>query len=66
MKSSKLNDYLKMDKVALENEINNLKKELFSARFSLSTNSLDNPKKLQMIKKNIARAKTVLSSLESK
>ena len=63
MKTSKLNEYLKMDEVKLDNEIKELKKELFKARFMNSTSGLDNPKKITEIKKNIARASTVKSKL---
>jgi large subunit ribosomal protein L29 len=59
MKSSKLNEYVKMNISDLDNEIKELKKELFKARFSASMNGLDNPKKITEIKKNIARANTV-------
>ena len=63
MKTSKLNDYLKMDEVKLNNEIKELKKELFKARFMNKTSGLDNPKKITEIKKNIARANTVKTKL---
>ena len=63
MKTSKLNDYLKMDIAGLDNEIKSLKKELFIARFMNNTNGLDNPKKITEIKKNIARANTVKTKL---
>ena len=63
MKTSKINDYLKMDEAGLDNEIKSLKKELFKARFMNGTNGLDNPKKITEIKKNIARANTVKTKL---
>lgn len=65
MKTSKINDYLKMDEVAINAEIKELKKELFKARFLNKTSGLDNPKKITEIKKNIARANTVKSKLVS-
>ncbi|MEG1008376.1 MAG: 50S ribosomal protein L29 [Clostridia bacterium] len=65
MKSSKLNDYRKMTVEQLDNEIKLLKKDLFKARFSSATGGLDNPKKMTEIKKNIARANTVKSSLSN-
>jgi len=59
MKSSKLTDYVKMSESDLQNEIKELKKELFKARFQHAMNGLDNPKKLTQIRRNIARANTM-------
>ncbi len=59
MKSSKLTEYVKMNESDLQNEIKELKKELFKARFQHAMNGLDNPKKITVIKKNIARANTL-------
>lgn len=56
MKISKLREMSTPD---LEKEEKELRKELFKLRFSLATNGLDNPKKIQETKKDIARIKTV-------
>lgn len=55
----KINDVRKMSSPELEKEEQELRNELFKLRFSLATNSLDNPKKIKETKKNIARIKTV-------
>ena len=57
MKISKINE---MSSPELENELSELKTELFKLRFSLATNGLDNPMKIKEVKKDIARINTVL------
>ncbi len=61
MKINKINE---MSSPELENELSELKNELFKLRFSLATNGLDNPMKIKEVKKNIARIKTVLRQRE--
>lgn len=50
------------------NELNNKlmehKKELFNLRFQLATGQLDNPLKIQGLKHDIARVKTVIRERE--
>ncbi|MBN2260232.1 MAG: 50S ribosomal protein L29 [Clostridiales bacterium] len=50
------------------NELNtklvDLKNELFNLRFQLATGQLDNTNKINMVKKDIARVKTVLKEME--
>ena len=55
-----------MSSPELEQELIELKSELFKLRFSLATNGLDNPLKINLIKKDIARAKTELRMREIK
>jgi len=50
----------------LHTKINDLKSELFNLRFQLATGQLDNPMRINGVKKNIARAKTVLRAREIK
>ena len=50
----------------LQLKINELKKELFTQRFALATNNLDNPMKIGMIKKDIAKIMTVIREREIK
>jgi large subunit ribosomal protein L29 len=50
----------------LHTKINDLKQELFNLRFQLATGQLDNPMRINGVKKNIARAKTVLRAREIK
>ena len=48
----------------LQLKVAELKKELFTQRFSLATNNLDNPMKSNLIKKEIARVMTVIRERE--
>ena len=50
----------------LDKELVELKSELFKLRFQLATNGLDNPMKINNVKKDIARIKTVLRERELK
>jgi large subunit ribosomal protein L29 len=52
--------------VELENEVKELKSELFKLRFQLATNQLENPMKLKEVKKSIARVKTIMRERELK
>ena len=51
MKPSKIRE---MTEAELENELANLKNELFKLRFQSATNQLDNPMKINAIRKDIA------------
>ncbi len=55
-----------MDTQNILNEIDNLKKELFDLRFKQATGQLENTARISIIKKTIARMKTVLTERESK
>jgi large subunit ribosomal protein L29 len=48
----------------LENELVELKSELFKLRFNGVTGGTDNKIKVREVKKNIARAKTILRQRE--
>ena len=61
MKSSKIKEYEAMTIEELQKELKELKKELFKLRFSHALNGLDNPKKITLVKKNIARVNTVIT-----
>ena len=50
----------------LESKLKDLKAELFNLRFQLSINQLENPMRIQAVKKDIARVKTVLRANELK
>ena len=60
----KINDIRKMSSPDLQKELGELKNELFKLRFNLATNGLDNPNKIEEVKKDIARIKTVLTERE--
>ncbi len=61
MKSSKINEYNNMSVEDLQKELKALKNELFKLRFQHALNGLDNPKKITLVKKNIARVNTVIT-----
>ena len=47
-------------------KLNDLKEQLFNLRFQLATGQLDNPLKIQGVKKDIARVKTIIRERELK
>jgi large subunit ribosomal protein L29 len=57
----KINKIREMSSPDLEKELGELKTELFKLRFSLATNGLDNPMKINEVKKDIARINTILT-----
>lgn len=61
MKASELRDKTQGE---LQDELNELKSELFKLRFQLVTNQLENPMKLKDVKKSIAQVKTVMRERE--
>lgn len=50
----------------LDVKLKDLKVELFNLRFQHATNQLDNPNRLVVVKKDIARVKTILREKELK
>ncbi len=56
----KANEFSAMDKAALTAKIAELKGELFNLRFQLATGQLQNTMQITAVKRDIARAKTVL------
>ncbi len=50
----------------LNDKLAKLKEELFNLRFQLAINQLDNPTRINAVKKDIARVKTVIRELELK
>ena len=45
----------------LNEQLTKLKEELFNLRFQLAINQLENPMRLNAVKKDIARVKTILA-----
>jgi len=60
----KAKDVRNLSSVEIETQINSLKDELFNLRFQLATGQLDNPMRIREVRKDIARAKTVLRERE--
>jgi len=50
----------------LGNKLNDLKKDLFNLRMQHATNQLDNPIRINDLKKDIARVKTLIRESELK
>jgi len=50
----------------LNEKLSDLKAELFNLRFQHAINQLDNPMRLNAVKKDIARVKTVIREREMK
>ncbi|WP_067934879.1 50S ribosomal protein L29 [Alicyclobacillus kakegawensis] len=61
MKASELRN---LSTEEIENKVNELKDELFNLRFQLATGQLENPMRIRQVRKDIARAKTVLKERE--
>lgn len=61
VKAKKMMD---MTDAELLKKVDDYKGELFNLRFQLATGQLDNPMRIREVKKNIARAKTVLRERE--
>ncbi len=63
MKASELRDLTRPE---LEAKVEELKKELFNLRFQHTIHQLDNPSRMKDVKRDIARAKTILRGIELK
>ena len=60
----KANEFTSMSKEQLTEKVAELKKDLFTLRFQLATGQLQNTMRITAVKRDIARAKTVLRQLE--
>ncbi|SFQ18320.1 50S ribosomal protein L29 [Salibacterium halotolerans] len=60
----KANEFRDLTSTEIEEQTQTLKEELFNLRFQLATGQLDNPARLRNVRKDIARAKTVLRERE--
>ena len=56
----KVNEIRELSVAELESTLADLKKELFNLRFQNATNQLENPMRIQEVKKTIAKSKTVM------
>ena len=61
MKASELREKTQQE---LNEELRELKSELFKLRFQLATNQLDNPMELKEVKRSIARVITIMRERE--
>jgi large subunit ribosomal protein L29 len=62
----KASEFAAMNTVQLNDKIKELKSELFTLRFQLATGQLQNTMQIVSVKRDIARAKTVLQMLDQK
>jgi len=61
MKAETLREYSDLE---LKEKLAELKNELFNLRFQLATGQLENPLQIKFVKRDIARAKTVIRERE--
>ncbi|MBO4948023.1 MAG: 50S ribosomal protein L29 [Agathobacter sp.] len=62
----KVNVLRDLSTAELEKKVVDLKEELFNLRFQMATGQLENPMKIKEIRKDIAKAKTILREREIK
>lgn len=62
----KANELAKMSAADLAKKLAELKEELFNLRFQHAINQLDNPGRIETVKRDIARVNTVLRANELK
>ncbi|GGE00984.1 50S ribosomal protein L29 [Paenibacillus nasutitermitis] len=60
----KANEFRNLTSAELEQKVNGFKEELFNLRFQLATGQLENPTRIRDVRKDIARAKTILRERE--
>ncbi len=56
----KANEVRKMSSTELEAKLQDLKKDLFTLRMQHATNQLDNPVRIALVRKDIARVQTLI------
>jgi large subunit ribosomal protein L29 len=60
----KASDLRNLTSAEIEQKVAGFKEELFNLRFQLATGQLDNPTQIRNVRKEIARAKTILRQRE--
>ena len=65
MKAKELKEIRTLSVADLEKKLQGLKKDLFMLRMQHATNQLDNPMRLNAVKKDIARIKTIIREKET-
>lgn len=60
----KANEFRGLSSEEIESRVDQLKDELFNLRFQLATGQLENPMRIRQVRKDIARAKTILKQRE--
>ncbi|AQS54536.1 50S ribosomal protein L29 [Novibacillus thermophilus] len=57
-------EFRNMTTAEIEQKLSSLKEELFNLRFQMATGQLENPTRIKRVRKDIARAKTILRERE--
>ncbi|CAH1227302.1 MULTISPECIES: 50S ribosomal protein L29 [Paenibacillus] len=60
----KATEFRNLTSAEIEQKIAGFKEELFNLRFQLATGQLDNPTRIRDVRKEIARAKTIIRERE--
>ncbi|GIP36266.1 50S ribosomal protein L29 [Paenibacillus sp. J2TS4] len=60
----KASEFRNLTTAEIEQKIAGFKEELFNLRFQLATGQLDNPTQIRKVRREIARAKTILRERE--
>lgn len=60
----KANEVRQMTQTELVEKLSELKAELFNLRFQLATGQLDNPVRIRLVRKDIARVSTIMREIE--
>ena len=60
----KASEFRKLSVKELDEKLLELKDELFKLRFQQAINQLDNPMRISVVKKDIARVKAILRDIE--
>ena len=64
MKAKEIKEIRGLSVEKLEEKLQGLKKDLFMLRMQHATNQLDNPLRIAVVKKDIARIKTIIREKE--
>ena len=65
MKAKEIKEIRGLSVEDLNKKLNDLKKDLFMLRMQHATNQLDNPLQIAVVKKDIARIKTIIREKET-
>ena len=65
MKAKEIKEIRGLSVEDLNKKLNDLKKDLFMLRMQHATNQLDNPVQIAVVKKDIARIKTIIREKET-
>ena len=61
----KMSELREMTNEELNQQLETLREEMFNLRFQQSTNRMENPMRLKLVRRDIARIKTLLTEIVS-